>query len=283
MLDDRLQNIWDGQYGREMDIDQLSGSFSRVLARIDRPRRLWRAAAIAAAVAVPSALAIFIAKPSAPAQKEIIFADCFVPDGTIKTISFDDGSSAILNAGSTLIYPESFAGTQRTVYLSGEASFSVAKDEGHPFIVKTTEFDVRVTGTVFNVHAYPGEKSGAVSVAEGRVIVNCDGSGTPVEPNQKAVISDGGITLTLTRPEDDLGWSRGEVVLRNASINDISSIIRRAYGMEVILGNRSKYSNVNITAHFNAGAPVEDMLNVLSKLIPSMKYTVDEDRSICLY
>ena len=283
MLDNKLQHIWNGQDGREMDIDQLSGSFHRVLARIDRPRRLWMAAVIAAAAAVPAVLAIFLSKPSNPAQKETVFAECFVPDGTIKTISFDDGSSVILNAGRTLIYPESFTGTQRTVYLSGEASFTVAKDEGHPFIVKTSGFDVRVTGTIFNVHAYPGGKFSAVSVAEGHVVVSCEGSDTPVEQNQKAVISDGTVTLTLSRPEDDLGWSHGEVVLRNASINDISSMIRRAYGMDVILGNRSKYSNVSITARFDAGAPVEDMLNVLSKLIPSMQYTVDEDRSICLY
>lgn len=39
--------------------------------------------------------------------------------------------------------------------MKGEACFEVAKKEKQPFVVKVDEIEVLVTGTLFNVEAYP--------------------------------------------------------------------------------------------------------------------------------
>lgn len=65
-------------------------------------------------------------------------------------------------------YPVVFAGGERKVVLKGEAFFEVAEDKARPFVVSTGDFDVRVTGTQFNVRVYPDETPTA-TLAEGSI------------------------------------------------------------------------------------------------------------------
>ena len=80
-----------------------------------------------------------------------------VPMGERGELTLPDGTKVQINSESSIIYPKSFRGDTRTVYLSGEANFDVHKDKKHPFIVKTSLLSVRALGTKFNIQAYsPG-------------------------------------------------------------------------------------------------------------------------------
>ena len=79
-------------------------------------------------------------------QNEII-----VPNGEKTQIILSDGTKVYLNAGTHLKYPAVFSRKKREVTLIGEAFFDVAKDKSIPFIIKTLRFDVKVTGTSFNL------------------------------------------------------------------------------------------------------------------------------------
>lgn len=80
-----------------------------------------------------------------------------------------DGSLALLNKNTTIIYPEGLTGKNREVKLRGEAFFSVEKDPVREFVVNTEGLYVKVLGTEFNVKAYDGLDTVRVSVVEGRV------------------------------------------------------------------------------------------------------------------
>lgn len=54
-----------------------------------------------------------------------------IPSGAENTLLLSDGTRVRLNAESKLIYPEVFVGTQRVVFLEGEAFFDVVSDESH--------------------------------------------------------------------------------------------------------------------------------------------------------
>lgn len=82
-----------------------------------------------------------------------------------------DGSKVVLNAGSTLSYPDSFDRQARIVRLSGEAYFDVSKNAAHPFIVETPTLRVTVLGTRFNVRAFNDGSQAEVSLISGRVKV----------------------------------------------------------------------------------------------------------------
>lgn len=75
-----------------------------------------------------------------------------IPRGGENTVVLADGTTVHLNAGSKLIYPIRFGRKRRIVALEGEAYFEVAKDEEHPFIVRTHLGEITVLGTEFNVN-----------------------------------------------------------------------------------------------------------------------------------
>lgn len=93
------------------------------------------------------------------------------PPATITSVQLSDGSKVLLSANSRLEYQKEFTDTIRSVKLSGEARFEVAKDASRPFIVCTEQLQTRVLGTVFDVKAYP-RYSPDVILYQGRVNVS---------------------------------------------------------------------------------------------------------------
>ena len=66
------------------------------------------------------------------------------PPATITSVQLSDGSKVLLSANSRLEYLKEFTDTIRSVKLSGEARFEVAKDASRPFIVCTEQLQTRV-------------------------------------------------------------------------------------------------------------------------------------------
>jgi len=86
-------------------------------------------------------------------------------------VTLPDGSRIVLQPGSELRYPETFAADKREVYLTGEAFFDVRRDTLRPFLVYANEVTTRVLGTSFTIKAYTGAKEITVAVKTGRVSV----------------------------------------------------------------------------------------------------------------
>lgn len=114
------------------------------------------------------------------------------PYGSRVRLLLADGSKVWLNAGSTFRYSSLFGQTNRKVFLTGEAFFSVKKDSSKQFIVTTPHLDVKVFGTEFNVKAYNNEDnvqttlvSGSVTL-EGELVSKTGKESVTLEPNQIA-------------------------------------------------------------------------------------------------
>lgn len=104
-----------------------------------------------------------------------------------------DGTTVWLNAGSKLYYENDFRGSTRIVRLEGEAFFDVVKDRTRPFIVRTSEFDIRVLGTAFNVRSYPEDKNIETTLYRGLVHVIRHNSrpdeAIQLKPHQKLILA----------------------------------------------------------------------------------------------
>jgi ferric-dicitrate binding protein FerR (iron transport regulator) len=108
--------------------------------------------------------------------------------GQKKQITLSDGTTIVLNAGSSLHTDKDFGTENRTVYLSGEALFDVTHNADLPFVVHVADYDIKVLGTLFNVKAYPGEKTSETALLRGKVqILKKDGGDLTLVPNQKVV------------------------------------------------------------------------------------------------
>lgn len=113
---------------------------------------------------------------------------CFVPEGENQEVILPDGSTVNINSGSILIYPKKFKGDTRTLYLTGEANFTVKKDKEHPFIVSTSYLKVQALGTKFNVQAYSESDKITTTLENGAVKVDKIAGGEDsfiLSPNDK--------------------------------------------------------------------------------------------------
>lgn len=97
-------------------------------------------------------------------------------------IVLPDGSVVRLLPAGTMIYNKQFR-DNRSIYLTGEADFTVAADKLHPFVVYSGELYTTALGTFFHVKAIPGEDMITVRLNNGKVLVQ--GS-----VNKKKVIND---------------------------------------------------------------------------------------------
>ncbi len=111
--------------------------------------------------------------------------------GSKTNLELPDGTRVWLNAASKISYNENFGKSSRELFLSGEAYFEVAKDKQKPFIVHTASMDIKVTGTVFNVKAYPSDGSSETSLFEGSVEVALKNSEKKIvlKPNEKLFVN----------------------------------------------------------------------------------------------
>ena len=93
-----------------------------------------------------------------------------VPRGGEFSFLLPDSTTVFLNAEIRLRFPDRFVpGSERIVYLSGEAYFDVKRDPRSPFLVCLEHSAVKVTGTSFNVKAYPDDTNEATTLISGTV------------------------------------------------------------------------------------------------------------------
>src|SRR5262249_40207287 len=86
-------------------------------------------------------------------------------------LTLSDGSSVELLPNSTLSYPQNFSSLKRAVVLKGEAVFTIAKDAGKTFSVRSNNVVITVLGTRFSVSSDEAKNTTKVVLNEGRVMV----------------------------------------------------------------------------------------------------------------
>ncbi len=92
-------------------------------------------------------------------------------------VSMADGSVIELQPASSISYPESFGkNNERTVYLTGEATFKVAKDKTKPFTVYTGGISTTALGTSFNIRYYDEKDITSVELFTGKVVIKPAGT-----------------------------------------------------------------------------------------------------------
>lgn len=213
--------------------------------RNNRPSRFpattWR---VAASVALVLAAGLWLYLARIPA--EIHYLTATAKRGEQVTVTLSDGSVVRLNAESSITYPEELAvADTRTVQLSGEAFFEVARDESKPFVIRSGNLVTTVLGTSFNIRAYPNDETFAVTVATGKVKVEAANdqdqktAGELLVPGEQALFEKSTATITRKRvdPGKHLAWKEGTILLEGASLQEATDILGRWYDVEFVFEN----------------------------------------------
>lgn len=218
------------------DIDAIVRKTFRRIAVRKRSRIIISSVSAVISAAAVILLAVFLHPygnsmiPGVPAKNLNTFD---TPAGAIATLHLPDGSLLKVNAGSKVIYPDSFKGKERRIFVDGEVYLDVAHDRNRPFIVCTDGFDVKVHGTKFNV-CTTGDGNGNVVLAEGSVEVSVPGgSGIMLSPGQMASMAEGLISVSEVRAEDHICWAEGYINLYGETIDKVAAMLSGHYGIPV--------------------------------------------------
>ncbi len=211
------------------------------------------------------------------AVEKLVYNTLTVPYGKNFELQLSDGTTAHLNAGSSLKYPVKFLkGEERQIFITGEAYLNVAKDSLHPFIVNTGELSVRVLGTQFNVSAYPEDDATDIVLVEGSVSLFTKADGYDIDKN---TLLKPGIKGSFDREKNSIttkavitsiytSWMDGELIFRNMSFENILKKLERHYDVVIVNNNKDLSQK-----YFNANFGSEPIGNVLEEL--KMNYGVD--------
>jgi ferric-dicitrate binding protein FerR (iron transport regulator) len=231
--------------------------------------------------------------------------------GSKSTIELPDGSLVVLNSGSKLTYPTSFGKDNRTVFLSGEGFFEVRKNTKWPFFVKTSGMTVKVTGTKFNVKAYPDESLTETTLVSGSVeILEEKKEKTPkllavLKPNQKAVFNRENVMVEQSqkenqniKPREKIGnapgkpiidieesvktedltcWKNNVLIINNEKLSDLSKKLERWYNVEISVKSDA-LANIRFSGKFDKET-IQEVLNALMFIQP-FSYDINKNKII---
>ncbi|WP_341843715.1 FecR family protein [Chitinophaga caseinilytica] len=168
------------------------------------------------------------------------------PNGRQYQVILPDGTKVWLNAASTLKYPTAFTGSERLVELSGEAYFEVTSQPAGPngkmpFIVKTSQQQIRVTGTSFNVNAYQNEPSVKTTLLEGKVHVDGlpaaagNAGGVDLHPGEQAATTgaDGPRVASNADLAKVMAWKNGAFNFEGLRLDEAMRQLERWYDITV--------------------------------------------------
>lgn len=202
-----------------------------------------------------------------------------VPAGQRINLILSDNTNLWLNANTTFRYPTEFSKGSRTVYLDGEAYFEVSKDENKPFIVKTTQADIHVTGTSFNVEAYSKHQSFETSLFEGGVeIYKNDSMLASLYPNQDVTLVNGQWLISDITNTDKYLWRHGLIAFNSEKLEEILQTLEKYFDTQIQI-NTNQLPHYTYTGKFRQVDGVDYALRVLQKSI-HFNYQRDEETGI---
>jgi transmembrane sensor len=217
------------------------------------------------------------------------------PRGGQYHLVLPDGTNVWLNAASSLRYPVTFAGNERSVELSGEAYFEVAKDARKPFHVITPAQDVEVLGTHFNVNAYNDETAVKTTLLEGSVKVvkretvpqgGSKENSEILKPGEQAVLSRTHSPLTTRHSpftidhspdlEQVMAWKNGFTSFSKADIKSIMRQVARWYNVEVVY--EGDIPQRSFTGGISRSARLSELLRLLE--VSKVHFRIEGNRLI---
>lgn len=239
-------------------------------------RIFYSALKIAAVLLTGLFLGFYISSLNFKTEPEYYFAHS--PLGSISEVALPDGSVIFLNADSRIKYSMDGRNNFREIFLEGEAWFEVAKNKKKPFLVHTNAFDVKVTGTRFNVKAYDNENEVAATVEEGSVIIQSSknfkmGGEFLLKPGEQLVLKRETKEAAIKEVNTKwfTSWKDNKLIFINMELKDLVVLLERKYGVDIEVKRKEI-----MELHFDGTIKNESIIEILD----IMKNTLPIDYKI---
>lgn len=188
--------------------------------------------------------------------------------GQRDSLQLPDGSVIHVGPRSRLTVA-SYTSDRREVNLDGEAFFDVKHDAARPFVVRAGPAIVQDVGTAFLVDQID-TATVRVVVTSGIVTLR----GVSDAPDSAAELHAGDIGELQPPPRrrvevqrraatpDDIAWTRGRLVFREATLERVRTELRRWYGVDLQIADAS-LAGRHLNAEF-AGEPLDQVLRTIA-------------------
>ncbi|QIL40049.1 FecR family protein [Pedobacter sp. HDW13] len=217
--------------------------------------------------------------------------------GERKKIMLQDGTSVLLNAKSNLTITKGFNDKCREVTLTGEAFFDVAHDKNRPFKVHTSDFNINVLGTAFNVKAYPDEITSEATLIRGLITmeaVSGNGGTITLKPSQKVTFykivapkqHNKLVKPTTPKPEITINhytkikdstivetaWTQNRIEIYDQDFDEIKNVLEKWYNVEISFKD-PEIEKYRFTATIT-NESIEEVLHALKATENNFKYEI---------
>lgn len=138
---------------------------------------------------------------------------------------------------------------------------------------------MEVTGTRFNLSAYPEISRITTTLEEGAVRVRLldeQEKTYSLSPDEQLVYhtGSGDVDVKKVVSAHYSGWREGGLLFDNYTFTDIIRILQRTYGLNIHL-QTSVYNENRLTIHFNKNESIENIFMLLKELLPGLEYQID--------
>jgi|HubBroStandDraft_2_1064218.scaffolds.fasta_scaffold20207_4 transmembrane sensor len=211
-----------------------------------------KAVAVAVAIVVVFGASLFAIRSGAPEKTYVTGV------GGHETLTLRDGSRIELNTDTSLRIADS--GAERVVSLDrGEAYFQIVHDAAHPFVVLAGDHRITDLGTKFLVRR--NDDVLRVALLQGQAQFDTEDS----RGRQQATLNPGDVVVATAMSlsiaqaptqilDDQLGWRRGVLVFRHATLAEAAAEFNR-YNLQKIVIADSHIARLNINGALRANDP----------------------------
>ncbi|MDD2048977.1 FecR family protein [Pseudomonas putida] len=186
--------------------------------------------------------------------------------GERRQLELPDGSQLELN-GRTQLNVDFNSGQRRIELVAGEVMFSVAHDTSRPFVVRTGNGTVTVTGTRFDVRLDPTRTR--VAVEQGSVRVHGEGAsqalltaglGSQIDAQGQVATPYAVDAAALT------AWRKGKLVFNDAPLSEVVEEVSR-YRAQPLRVTAGEVAALRLSSTFNSD-DTDALLRALPSILP---------------
>lgn len=222
-----------------------------------------------------------------------------------------DGSQIWINACSRLKYPSDMNSNQIDIYLEGEAYFDLKKIKGRNITVHTSDIDIKVIGTAFNLRNYKDEDIIETTLIRGKVEIERKSGSKDIlelQPSQSASFIKNSnknkeekdfaklyishrentdqtrqiaikqhsnmVVAKSINPELLIAWKDGRLSFKNESFENLAKKLEKWYDVKISIMSR-ELKEARVTGSFNKET-IEQVLKALSYPVP-FNYKIEKD------
>lgn len=222
--------------------------------------------------------------------------------GETKTIILPDSSNVVLNANSSLKYYPDWVGREpnpgrdakksscdRRVWLSGEAYFSVVKtgnqdEKGAKFIVHTSNLNVEVLGTKFNVSNRRSRTEVVLNSGKVKLNINLEMPDKTrtlmMKPGELVAVCDESTQFTKKKvdPEVYSAWRENKLVFDEMPLRQIAIILEDNYGKKLVFED-----TITANKKFKGTFPADNIDVLISTLSMSFNINISDEKDLVTF